>query len=122
MVPGLQKTLSSKKKVQGPLQKSCIRRRYDCTGRSIYPSNIERHVIKKYVNSNGEVVKIYDNDKERTIDRVYNEYFVNVDIWDMWRIIEEGKVTKERYAEEFIKRIYEDITYDRIYHKVDTIY
>ena len=62
-------------------------------------------MIKKYLNSYGKVVKIYDTDKERTIDRVFNKYFVNFDIWDMWRIIEEGKVTKERYAEELIKRL-----------------
>ena len=68
-------------------------------------------------------MKIYHTDEEWTIDRVYNDYFMDYDIWDMWNIIEGGKVTKEKYTDEFFKRIYEDITYDRIYyHKVDPIY
>ena len=105
--------------VQGPLQRSSIRKSYDHTGKYIYPSNLERHVIKKYLNSQGEIVKIYDTDEER----IYNVYFMDYDIWDMWNIIEGGKVTKEKYANEFFKRIYEDITYDHIYyHKVDPIY
>ena len=58
-----------------------------------------------------------------TIDKVYNNYFMEYDIWDMWDIIEGGKVPKEKYADEFFKRIYEDITYDQVYyHKVDPIY
>ena len=39
-------------------------RKYDQTGKSVYPS--KRHVIKKYKNSYGDVVKIYDTDEERT--------------------------------------------------------
>ena len=111
-----------RKIVQGPLQRSSIRRKYNYTGQYIYPSNLERHVIKKYLNSQGEIVKVYDTDEERTIDRVYNDYFMDYNIWDMWNIIEGGKVTKEKYADEFFKRIYEDITYDQIYRKVDSIY
>ena len=62
-------------------------------------------------------MKIYDTGEEQTIDRVYNG------IWDMWDVIGEGMVRKEKYADEFLKRIYEDITYNRIYyHKVDPIY
>ena len=42
------------------------------------------------------------------------------DIFDMQDIIKGGKVLKEKYADEFLKRIYEDITYDWVYyHKVD---
>ena len=50
-----------KKRIQGPLQRSYMRRKYDRTGSLVYPS--ERHVIKKYMNSQGEIVKIYDTDE-----------------------------------------------------------
>ena len=75
------------------------------------------------MNSQGKIVKIYDTDEVHTIDKVYNDYFMEFDIWDMQDIIKGGKVPKEKYADEFLKRIYEDITYDWIYyHKVDPIY
>ena len=110
-----------KKRIQGPLQKSYIRRKYDPTGDLIYPS--ERHVIKKYLNSQDEIVKIYDTDEVCTFNKVYNNYFMEFDIWDMWDVIEGRKVPKEIYADEFFKRIYEDITYNWIYyHKVNPIY
>ena len=110
-----------KKMIQGPLQRSYIRRKYDPTGDLIYPS--ERHVIKKYLNSQGEIVKIYDTDEERTIDKVRKDYFMVYNIWDMQDVIEGGKVPKEKYADEFFKRIYEDITYDWVYYnKVDPIF
>ena len=67
-------------------------------------------MIKKYLNSQGEIVKIYDTDEERTIDKVYNNYFMEYYIWDMRSIIEGGKVPKEKYADKLFKRIYEDIT------------
>ena len=69
-IPDYRRLRRLKKEVQGPLQKSCIRRRYDHTGSLIYPPNIERHVIKRYLNSFGEIVKIYDTDGECTIDKV----------------------------------------------------
>ena len=58
------------------------------------------------MNSQGEIVKIYDTNKERTLDKVYNNYFMHHDIWDMRDIIEGGKVPEEKYADEFFKRIY----------------
>ena len=70
-----------RKKVQGPLQRGYWYRKYDQTGKFVYPS--ERHVIKKFRNSYGDVVKIYDTDEERILDEVYNEYFIEKDIWDM---------------------------------------
>ena len=80
-------------------------------------------MIKRYMNSQGEIVKIYDTDKERTLDKVYNDYFMHNDIWDMEDIITERNVAKEEYGDEFLKRIYEGITYDWVYyHKVDPIY
>ena len=75
------------------------------------------------MNSQGEIVKIYNTDKEHTLDKVYNDYFMHNDIWDMEGIITEGNVAKEEYGNEFLKRIYEDITYDQVYyHKVVPIY
>ena len=75
------------------------------------------------MNSQGKIVKIYDTDEVQTIDKVWNNYSMEYNIFDMQDIIKEGKVPKEKYADEFLKRIYEDITYDWIYyHKVDPIY
>ena len=61
-----------KKSVQGPLQRDYWKRKHDQTGRLVLP--LERHVIKKVINSQGQVVKIYNTDKERVIDRVFNPY------------------------------------------------
>ena len=66
-------------------------RKYDQTGKYVYPS--ERHVIKKYKNSYGDVVKIYDTDEERTLDEVYNEYYMYRDIVDMLDVAQENKNT-----------------------------
>ena len=55
-------------------------------------------------------MKIYDTNKERIIDDVYNPYSMHFDIWDMHDIITEGNVSKKKYGDEFLKRIYEDIT------------
>ena len=75
------------------------------------------------MNSQDEIVKIYDTDEVHTIDKVWNDYSMEYDIFDMQEIIKEGKVPKEKYADEFLKRIYEEITYNRVYyHKVDPIY
>ena len=75
------------------------------------------------MNSQGKIVKIYDTDEVHILDKVYNHYFMEFDIWDMQDIIKEGKVLKEKYADEFFKRIYENITYDWVYyHRVDPIY
>ena len=75
------------------------------------------------MNSQGKIVKIYDTDEVHTMNKVWNDYFMHHDIWDMHDIIKGGKVPKEKYADEFLKRIYEDITYDRIcYHNMDPIY
>ena len=99
-----------KKRVQGPLQKEHWKRKHDQTRRLVLPS--ERHVIKKVINSQGQVVKIYDTDKERVIDRVYNPYTsFHFDMWDMEDIITERKVPKEKYGEELLKRIYEDLDF-----------
>ena len=71
-----------------------------------------RHVIKKYKNSYGDVVKIYNTDEERTLDEVYNEYFMYRDIVDMLDIAQEKKIAEEKRTDEFLKRIYGDTTYD----------
>ena len=68
-------------------------------------------------------MKIYDTDKECIIKNIYNPYSMHFDIWDMQDIITEGNVSKEKYGDEFLKRIYEDITYDQEnHHEVDPIY
>ena len=55
-----------RKKVHGPLQRGYWDRKYDQTRKFVYLS--ERHVIKKYRNSYGDVVKIYDTDREVVLD------------------------------------------------------
>ena len=59
-----------KKRIQRPLQRNYMRRKYDQTGSFIYAP--ERHVIKKYMNSQGEIVKIYDTDELCILDKVVN--------------------------------------------------
>ena len=107
--------------VKGPIQKRYWNIKNDRTRRNVYLS--ERHVIKKYRNSQGYVVNIYDTDETRDIDKVYNDYFMLNDIRDMQYIIEGGKVPEEKRTDEFLKRIYEDISYHRVYHRrIDPIY
>ena len=60
-------------------------------------------MIKKFRNSYGDVVKIYDTDKERILDEVYNEYFMEQDTWDMLDIAREEKIPEEKRADEFFK-------------------
>ena len=68
-------------------------------------------------------MKIYDTDEERILDQVYNEYFMDNDIVDMQDIIRGGKIPEEKRTDEFLKRIYEDISYDRVWRsKADPIY
>ena len=74
-------------------------RKYDQTGKYVYPS--ERHVIKKYKNSYGDVVKIYDTDEERTLDEVYNEYYMYRDIVDMLDVAQERKYLRRNVQTNF---------------------
>ena len=65
----------------------------------------------------------YDTDKEQILDEVYNEYFMEKDIWDMLDIAREEKIPEEKRADEFFKRIYGDTSYHRVYHRrTDPIY
>ena len=96
--------------MQGLLQRGYWNRKYDRTGSLVYPP--ERHVIKKYRNSYGNVVKIYDTDEGCILDKVYNDYFMDNDIVDMQDIIRGGKIPEEKRTDEFLKRMYEDISYD----------
>ena len=70
-----------RRKVEGPIQRGYWDRKYDRTGKFVYP--LERHVIKKFRNSYGDIVKIYDTDGERILDQVYNKYFMDNDITNM---------------------------------------
>ena len=70
------------------------------------------------MNSQGEIVKIYDTDEVRILDKVWNDYFMESDIWDMEDIIKEGKVLKEKYADEFFKRLYENIPNCGLYPRI----
>ena len=80
-------------------------------------------MIKRFRNSPGNVVKIYDTDETRIINKVYNDYFMLNDIRDMQDVIEGGKVREEECTDEFFKRIYEDISYHRVYpRRIDPIY
>ena len=92
------------------ITKKPLEEKHDQTRRLILLS--ERHVIKKVKNSQGQVVKIYNTDKEHVIDRLYNPYTsFHFDMWDMEDIITERKAPKEIYGEELLKRIYEDLDF-----------
>ena len=68
-------------------------------------------------------MKIYDTDKSRIIDKVYNDYFMINDIRDMQGIIVGGNVPEEDRADEFFKRIYGDTSNHQVYcRRPDPIY
>ena len=54
----------------------------------------------------------YLTDEVRVLDKVYNDYFMDNNIMDMQAIIKGGKVPEEERTDEFLKQIYEDISYD----------
>ena len=100
--------------VHGPLQRSPYKRRRDQTGTYIIPTGTKRHVIKKYINSYGETIKIYDTDEVRILDKVFNKYSLHSDVREMLKIIQRRrKVPKDKYGEEFVKIIY---TIDEVEH------
>ena len=53
-------------------------------------------MIKRYVNSFSETGKIYDTDRERTVDKVLYEYNIDTDMWKMLQTVEKVRVTKKR--------------------------
>ena len=110
-----------RKRVKGPVQRHSSSIKESQTRKLVYPS--KKYVIKRFRNSQGKVVKIYDTNKTQTIDKVYNDYFMLNNIRDMQDVIEGGKVREEEHTDEFFKRIYEDISYHQIYHRrIDSIY
>ena len=106
-----------KKKVQEPLQRNHYKRRHDQTGKYIIPAGTKRHVIKKYINSYGDTVKIYDTNEIRILDEVFCQYSLYPDMRDMLRVIQNRKVPKGKYGEEFVKRIYTVEELEHIYTK-----
>ena len=110
-----------RKRVKGPLQRHSWSIKESRTGKLVYLS--EKHVIKRFRNSQGEVIKIYDTDETQTINKVYNDYFMLNNIRDMQNVIEGGKIREEERTDEFFKRIYEDISYHQVYRRrTDPIY
>ena len=120
-VPDRARLRQLRKKVQGPLQLGYWYRKYDQTGKYIYPS--EKHVIKKFRNSHGNVVKIYDTDEERILDEVFNEYFLYRDLVDMDCIIHDKKIPEEKRIHKLLKYLYGDTTYPQTWRrKPDPVY
>ena len=119
-IPDYKRLQHLKKKVQGPLQQNIIRRKYDSTGRLIYPSNLQKHIIKKCMNSRGETIKIYNTDGKVIVDEVFYDYYIDIDMWTMLDVIEEMRRTRKRSVDVFIGRLYPEEEY-RKYQKVDTI-
>ena len=68
-------------------------------------------------------MKIYDTDEERILDEVFNEYFMYRDLVDMSDIVQEEKIPEKKHIDEFLKRVYGDTTYNRIWRrKPDPVY
>ena len=66
---------------------------------------------------------MYDTDEEWILDEVFNEYFMYKDLVDMLDVAQEKKIPEEKRIDEFLKRVYGDTTYDRIWrHKPDPVY
>ena len=119
--PDYERLKRLRKKVEGPLQRGYWDRKYDRTGKFVYPS--ERHVIKKFRNSYGDVVNIYDTDEKIVLDRVWNKYCWNRDITCMLAIVRDKKIPKEKRGDKFLKRTYESIKYQRTWRRrPDPIY
>ena len=74
-------------------------------------------MIKKYINSYGKTVKIYDTNEIRTLDKVFCQYSMYPNIWDMADIIRNKKIPKEKYGEVFLKKIYSQDEQEYIYSK-----
>ena len=80
-------------------------------------------MIKKFRNSYGDVVNIYDTDRTVILDRVWNEYCWYRDTTLMLAIVRDKKVPKEKRGDEFLKRTYESTTYQRTWRRrPDPIY
>ena len=109
--PNCARLWSLRKRVKGPVQRYSWSIKGSQTEKLVYPS--EKHVIKRFRNSQGDVVKIYDTDESRIIDKVYNDYFMINNIRDMQGIIVGGNVPEEERTDEFFKQIYGDTSYHR---------
>ena len=95
--------------------------RWDRTGKYVYPS--EKHVIKKFRKSNGDVVKIYDTDTNRFLDSDFNYYKLHRDLEDMDRVIHDKRIPKEKCTDKFLKHLYGDSIYPQTWrHKPDPVY
>ena len=75
----------------------------------------------RYRNSGRKLSEIYNTDKRFDVDRIYDDYNINNDLWMMMRTIEYTRGTKKRSGDEFVKRLYEEEHYQK-YRKVDIIY
>ena len=84
---------------------------WDQTGKYVYP--LEKHVIKRFRRSNGEVVKIYNTDSTRFLESNYDYYRLHRDIEKMDRVINNKEIPKNKHTDKLLKNIYGDPTYPR---------
>ena len=95
-----------KKKIQGPLQKDEDKRWRDQTGTRVLDIK-ERKVIMNYKNSQGKWITIYDMDKSKLVDNIYDDYNGRTDMQTMMTAIENVKGTNKRNFDEFIDMLYQ---------------
>ena len=120
--PNCARLWSLRKRVKGPLQRYSWSIKGSRTEKLVYPS--VEHVIKKFRNSEGKVMNIYDTDGSRELEKVNFDYYTINDIRDMTGIIIlGGNVPEEERANKLFRRIYGDTSYYRVYcRRADPIY
>ena len=99
--PNRARLWSLRKRVKGPVQRYSWSIKGSQTKKLVYPS--EKHVIKRFRNNQGDVVKLYDTDESCIINKVCNDYSMINDIRDMQGIIVGGNVPEEEHTDEFFK-------------------
>ena len=108
------------KRVQGPKKDDHLGALLDHVGDLNIPDDYKDKVIKEIRAPHGEIVKVYDTDRELTIGRLKDDYCIDADLKKMSEIISHVKDSNKRNAA-FIDDLYK--IDDRItkFHRIEHI-
>ena len=93
------------KTVQGPIQDDHLGALLDRVGGHIIPDDYKKQVITKICDPHGNIIKIYDTDREVVIGLVKDDYCVDTDLKKMSKIISQVKDSNKRNTA-FIDNLY----------------
>ena len=93
------------KTIQGPIQNDHLGALLDRVGKDIIPDDYKRKYIKEIRGPHGNIVKVYDTDRDVVIGRVKDDYCVDTDLKRMLKIISHVKDSNKRNAA-FIDNLY----------------